>query len=91
MGRGDWQGMDQFAFANSPSVVRGLNHFAWTLLGVALFLIRNPVQGSGEIISGPLLSGLHYDYPCWPNNAIRASIRRLAPVTSLDGTTTKGA
>lgn len=46
LGRGDWQGMDQFAFANSHSVVWGLNHFAWALLGVALFLMAWVFEGN---------------------------------------------
>lgn len=36
---GHWQGLDQFAFANPRSVAWGLNHFAWSLLGVALLLM----------------------------------------------------
>jgi len=31
LGRCDWQGMDQFAFANSHSVVRGLKPWAGIL------------------------------------------------------------
>ena len=43
--RGNWQGLDQFAFANSHSVAWGLDHFAWALLGVALFLMAWVFEG----------------------------------------------
>jgi hypothetical protein len=36
---GNWQGLDQFTFANPRSIAWGLDHFAWSLLGVALFFM----------------------------------------------------
>ena len=36
---GNYQGLEQFAFANPRSVAWGLNHFAWSLLGVSLFFM----------------------------------------------------
>jgi hypothetical protein len=51
--RGDWQGLDQFAFANPgsvawghvPSAAWGLDDFAWALLGVALLLMAWVFEG----------------------------------------------
>jgi hypothetical protein len=43
--RGTWQGLDQFAFANPQSIAWGLNHFAWSLLGVALLLMAWVFEG----------------------------------------------
>jgi hypothetical protein len=36
---GNWHGLDPFVFAHPRSVAWGLNHFAWSLLGVALLLM----------------------------------------------------
>jgi hypothetical protein len=36
---GTWHELEQFTFANPRSVAWGLNHFAWSLLGVALSLV----------------------------------------------------
>ncbi len=42
---GNWQGLEQFAFANPHSVAWGLDHFAWALLGVALLLMAWAFEG----------------------------------------------
>jgi hypothetical protein len=42
---GNWQGLEQFALANPRSVAWGLNHFAWSLLGVALFFMAWIFEG----------------------------------------------
>lgn len=44
---GDWQGLDQYAFANPRSIAWGLNHLAWSLLGAALFLMAWVFDGAG--------------------------------------------
>jgi hypothetical protein len=44
---GHWQGLDQFAFASPRSVAWGLNHFAWSLLGVALLLMACALHQRG--------------------------------------------
>lgn len=36
---GNYQGLEQFAFAYPRSVAWGLNHFAWSLLGVSLLFM----------------------------------------------------
>ena len=43
--QGDWQGLDQYAFANPRSIAWGLDHFAWSLLGVALLLMAWVFEG----------------------------------------------
>ena len=43
--QGTWQGLDQFAFANPRSIAWGLDHFAWSLLGVALLLMAWVFEG----------------------------------------------
>jgi hypothetical protein len=43
---GNWQGLDQFAFANPRSVAWGLDHFAWSLLGIALFFMAWVFEGN---------------------------------------------
>jgi hypothetical protein len=42
---GNWHGLDQFVFAHPRSVAWGLNHFAWSLLGVALLLMAWVFEG----------------------------------------------
>ncbi len=44
---GNWHGLDQYAFANPRSIAWGLDHFAWSLLGVALLLIAWVFEGHG--------------------------------------------
>lgn len=44
---GYWQGLDQYAFANPRSIAWGLNHFAWALLGAALFSMARVFDGVG--------------------------------------------
>ena len=44
---GNWQGLDQAAFANPRSIAWGLDHFAWSLLGVALLLMAWVFEGGG--------------------------------------------
>jgi hypothetical protein len=54
---GNWEGLDQLSFANPRSVAWGLNHFAWSLLGVAM-LAMAPVfedTGRGRWIRGLLV------------------------------------
>ncbi len=43
--QGNWHGLDQAAFANPRSIAWGLNHFAWSLLGVALLLMAWQLEG----------------------------------------------
>ena len=45
--QGNWLGLDQYAFANPRSVAWGLDHFAWSLLGVALLLMAWVFEGDG--------------------------------------------
>lgn len=44
---GNWHGLDQYAFANPRSIAWGLDHFAWSLLGVALLLMAWAFEGHG--------------------------------------------
>ncbi len=43
--QGNWQGLDQYAFANPRSIAWGLDHFAWSLLGAALLLMAGVFEG----------------------------------------------
>jgi hypothetical protein len=43
--RGTWQGLEQYAFANPRSIAWGLDHFAWSLLGIALLLMAWIFEG----------------------------------------------
>ena len=45
--QGNWQGLDQYAFANPRSIAWGLDHFAWSLLGIALLLMAWVIEGDG--------------------------------------------
>ncbi len=45
--QGSWQGLDQNTFANPRSIAWGLNHFAWSLLGVSLLLMTPVFEGQG--------------------------------------------
>jgi hypothetical protein len=44
---GNWNGLDQYAFANPRSIAWGLDHFAWSLLGAALLLMAPVFEGHG--------------------------------------------
>ena len=44
---GNWSGLEQYAFANPRSIAWGLDHFAWSLLGVALLFMAWVFEGSG--------------------------------------------
>lgn len=46
--QGNWHGLDQYAFANPNSIAWGLDHFAWSLLGVALLLMAWVFEGTGS-------------------------------------------
>ena len=45
--QGNWHGLDQYIFANPRSISWGLDHFAWSLLGVALLLVAWVFEGDG--------------------------------------------